>query len=232
MRRLIPALLLLLAACQTGDKPNAAAEAGPIAGPAVQTTSLDAPKADDKAAAQPDAKALAKALAALPDPMTGGVVDASSETGTAAVPVDKEKAKAAEKATEAPAETSAAPPAETPEDAAAKEGETEAEAPAPDETLDDALSEAEAEPEIPAALKSPEQRKCERQGGKFVTVGGNKALRTCVKRMRDANKSCDADSDCKGKCLARSRTCAPIDPLPGCNDILNDYGLVLRECVQ
>ena len=215
MRRLIPALLFLLAACQTGDKPNAAAETASISGPAVETTSLDAPKADDKA--------LAKAVAALPDPMAGGVVDASTETGTAAVPVDKKSAK-----------TVPEKPAAQAGDEVAQEAE-ETEQPtteAPDDTLDDALSEAEAEPELPPELKSAEQKRCERQGGSYVGVGGNKELRTCVKRTRDANKSCDADSDCQGKCLARSRTCAPIDPLLGCNDILNDYGLVLQECVQ
>jgi hypothetical protein len=213
MRRLIPALLLVLAACQTGDKPNAAAETSPItgaiAGPEVATTSLDAPKAGAKSAA----------AVKLPDPVAGGMVDASMETGTAALPVEKTKGKpVAEVAAEVPAED--APLSPLPE------------AEEPDGSLDDAVAAEEAEPELPPALKSAAQKKCERGGGSYVSVGGNKDFRTCVKRTRDANKSCDADSDCQGKCLARSRTCAPIDPLLGCNDILTDYGLVVSECVQ
>jgi hypothetical protein len=215
MRRLIPALFLLLAACQTGGKPNAAAETAPItgaiAGPEVATTALEAPKAGAKPAVK------------LPDPVAGGMVDASMETGTAALPVEKTKGKPV-------AEQVAKPVAETPvEDAPLSPVPETAEQ---DDSLDDAVAVEEAAPELPPALKSAAQKKCERGGGSYVAVGGNKDFRTCVKRTRDANKSCDEDSDCQGKCLARSRTCAPIDPLLGCNDILNDYGLVLRECVQ
>ena len=39
-------------------------------------------------------------------------------------------------------------------------------------------------------------------------------------------------TDCDGMCLARSRTCSPIKPLFGCQDVLADNGTVGTVCVD
>ena len=54
----------------------------------------------------------------------------------------------------------------------------------------------------------------------------------CVKRTRDANKACTAASQCEGACLARSGTCAPINPLIGCNDIVTQNGGTATVCID
>jgi type IV secretory pathway VirB10-like protein len=91
-----------------------------------------------------------------------------------------------------------------------------------------ALAVPEADAEQP---KSEAQLKCERRRGIWTAVAGTSA-RTCVTRTRDAGKSCDKQSDCDSECLARSRTCAPLKPLIGCNDVLQENGVETQLCVQ
>lgn len=93
-----------------------------------------------------------------------------------------------------------------------------------------------APPPIPApvpapavAVKSPGQITCEKGGGTYARVS---TLFTCVKTPRDAGKHCTRESDCTGRCLARSNTCAPFDPLVGCNDILDDMGRDVKLCLD
>ncbi|WP_096786331.1 hypothetical protein [Rhodobacter sp. CZR27] len=83
--------------------------------------------------------------------------------------------------------------------------------------------------EPPPVVKSPSQIACEKRKGSYVKV---KSLFTCVKTPRDAGKRCSRDSDCSGHCLARSQTCAPFDPLIGCNDILDDEGRRITLCLD
>ncbi|EKX56222.1 hypothetical protein D516_2995 [Rhodobacter sp. AKP1] len=83
--------------------------------------------------------------------------------------------------------------------------------------------------EAPPVVVSPSQRACEKAGGSYVAV---KALFTCVKTPPDAGKRCARESDCSGRCLARSQTCAPLDPLLGCNDILDDEGRRITLCLD
>ncbi|MCE8421969.1 hypothetical protein LZ190_25545, partial [Rhodovulum sulfidophilum] len=83
--------------------------------------------------------------------------------------------------------------------------------------------------EPPPAVVSPSQLACEKAGGSYVAV---KALFTCVKTPSDAGRRCDRESDCSGRCLARSQTCAPLDPLLGCNDILDDEGRRITLCLD
>lgn len=97
----------------------------------------------------------------------------------------------------------------------------------------------EAEPaaeEIPAeeaapVLKSPEQIQCERRGGTWARAGKSEA-RTCVKQTRDGGKQCTKGTQCEGLCLARSRSCAPVTPLFGCNEILEDDGRRVTLCID
>ncbi|SEN60799.1 hypothetical protein SAMN04488103_10668 [Gemmobacter aquatilis] len=83
----------------------------------------------------------------------------------------------------------------------------------------------------PVAPKSDSQLACEAKGGSWASAGGGQA-RTCVFRTRDAGKSCRKQSDCEGLCLARSRSCAPVRPLFGCNDILQADGRQVTLCID
>jgi len=89
----------------------------------------------------------------------------------------------------------------------------------------------DAEPAPPPAPKSAEALACEKKGGSWASSGIG-SLRTCVFQTRDSGKSCSRESDCEGLCLARSRTCAPVKPLLGCNDILQDNGVRATLCIE
>jgi hypothetical protein len=84
---------------------------------------------------------------------------------------------------------------------------------------------------VPEEEKSAEQIKCEKQGGSWSRIGKTKA-RTCVQRTRDAGKQCKRDRDCDGVCLARSGTCAPVTPLFGCNEVVQDDGRRMTQCLN
>lgn len=85
--------------------------------------------------------------------------------------------------------------------------------------------------EEPARVLGPEELACVRKGGQWA-VAGKAGGMSCVRRMRDAGKSCRKKSDCEGDCLARSNTCAPIGPLFGCNEILQDNGAMVTLCID
>jgi hypothetical protein len=87
-----------------------------------------------------------------------------------------------------------------------------------------------AEP-APPVVKSPAEIACEKLGGRLVRVGTGLAT-ACQRVMRDAGKSCRRKSDCEGECLARSGTCAPLAPLFGCNDVLQDDGRQVSLCID
>lgn len=78
---------------------------------------------------------------------------------------------------------------------------------------------------------SPEALACQAKGGTWSATGAS-PLRTCIEPTRDAGKSCRKQSDCDGLCLARSRTCAPVKPLFGCNPILQDDGTEATLCID
>lgn len=81
---------------------------------------------------------------------------------------------------------------------------------------------------IPPA--SPEETACIKGGGSWSKVG--KGGRSCVKATRDGGKSCTRGAQCEGLCLARSGTCAPVVPMFGCNDILQDDGRQVTLCID
>jgi hypothetical protein len=91
--------------------------------------------------------------------------------------------------------------------------------------------EAVAVPVEPQAPKSAEQQRCEKKGGKWSLIGESKA-RTCLRQTRDSGKMCDNKKDCDGQCLSRSKTCAPFDPLLGCNDVIQDNGATVTLCID
>ncbi|AWB47937.1 hypothetical protein HYN69_04880 [Gemmobacter aquarius] len=98
--------------------------------------------------------------------------------------------------------------------------------PAPDQTPDQTP-----DPAATTPRPSPEQSACLAKGG-IWSANGTSPLRTCVTRTRDAGKSCRKETDCDGLCLARSRTCAPVKPLFGCNPILQADGTEATLCID
>lgn len=126
----------------------------------------------------------------------------------------------------------AAPAPEAGPEAVAEDGAA-ADVPAADLPAADVPAEEATAEEVvtPAVLKSPEQVKCEKQGGIWARAGKSEA-RTCVKQTRDGGKQCTRGSQCEGLCLARSGTCAPVTPLFGCNEILEDDGRRVTLCIE
>ncbi len=158
---------------------------------------------DAPKAALPKAGA-SKAAAALPEPVAGQV-DASLDAITAAGrtgPADEE-AKAKPQA-----------PEEAPEEAADKEAAQ----------TDDG-------PPHAADPQSPEEIRCLKSGGLWATAGDTGA-KACVLRTRDGGKACSKQTQCEGLCLARSRSCAPITPMFGCNEILQADGREVTLCLD
>ena len=72
---------------------------------------------------------------------------------------------------------------------------------------------------------------CLKKGGRFGAGGLGSGL-LCYENTRDANKSCSKAGDCEGLCLARSKTCAPVKPLFGCNEVLTDSGRASTICID
>lgn len=72
---------------------------------------------------------------------------------------------------------------------------------------------------------------CERDGGRWRIAPG-KVTYVCYRDLGDAGQICRADSDCEGLCLARSRTCSPIEPFYGCHEVLSDGGFQQTLCIE
>ncbi|WP_143267451.1 hypothetical protein [Aquimixticola soesokkakensis] len=72
---------------------------------------------------------------------------------------------------------------------------------------------------------------CLARGGSYETAG-LAGLQACITRPADAGQSCQSASDCESACLARSRSCAPVQPLFGCNAILDESGREVTLCVD
>lgn len=164
------------------------------------------------------------------NPVTGGAIT----TTTLDAPAAPTTAPAAPPATTATA-TAASPTDPRPQPRPETTAETTADPTA--ETAAEATAEAPAEataetaPEIPAALKSPSQIACEDDGGNWARAGDGGGM-ACVYQTRDGGKRCDGKDDCEGECLARSRSCSPIQPLFGCNAVLLDTGAEVTLCLD
>lgn len=83
----------------------------------------------------------------------------------------------------------------------------------------------------PEPPKSQSQLLCEASGGVWGQMPDNGAY-LCQKKTRDGGKQCRAKGDCQGECLAPSGTCAPVMPLLGCNDILDNQGRRMTLCLD
>lgn len=153
------------------------------------------------------------------NPITGAEVEVTSLDGPAA---EAAPAPAPAPKSEAQALT---PP--TSEATVKPEGETTPEE-APEATPE---ATTEATPEAPPVVKSPAQLACEKRKGVWTqTASGNAAF--CQTPTRDGGKFCRKSTDCEGYCLARSQSCAPVTPMFGCQEILNEDGRVLTQCIN
>lgn len=85
--------------------------------------------------------------------------------------------------------------------------------------------------EQPPLLKTQAWIACEKRGGVWERAAAGSAS-FCQMPTRDGGKQCRRSTDCEGYCLARSGTCAPVTPLLGCQDILNENGRMLTQCIN
>lgn len=89
-----------------------------------------------------------------------------------------------------------------------------------------------AAPPTTAPTADPAATACAAIGGSWVRAGSESGGYACVRPMLDAGKICRKKGDCAGQCLARSATCAPIEPLFGCNDIIDANGQWVTQCIN
>lgn len=101
-----------------------------------------------------------------------------------------------------------------------------------------AVTEASVEPETapgtpaePPPPKSQPQIRCEAAGGVWGQ-SENQGGFLCQRLTRDGGQSCSKKSDCLGECLAPSRTCSPVAPLMGCNEVLDEKGRWVTLCLE
>lgn len=87
---------------------------------------------------------------------------------------------------------------------------------------------ARSEPALPPLPHQTLATDCARAGGSVMPLAGG--LLACLRETKDSGKACTRGSDCEGQCLARSGTCAPAEPMFGCNDILTDSGQRMTLC--
>lgn len=86
-------------------------------------------------------------------------------------------------------------------------------------------------PPVGAALVAQQRAACEKRGGSY-RAGGTAGVLYCFTTPRDAGDSCRKAGDCSTACLARSMTCAPIEPLIGCQEVLTDDGARMTQCID
>ncbi|MDP3342732.1 hypothetical protein [Frigidibacter sp.] len=89
----------------------------------------------------------------------------------------------------------------------------------------------EAAPVIPPAL-SAAAAACAKIGGRYAPRGTGSSSYACFTTPRDAGKSCNKAGDCSTACLARSLSCAPLQPLFGCHEVLTDRGQRVTQCLD
>jgi hypothetical protein len=120
----------------------------------------------------------------------------------------------------------APPPQAASPDPASADASTADPAPAPKPPVSEEPTDA-----VAAARKPAAQIACEKKGGRWTQVGRT-VVSTCVKLTGQGDKRCTRESQCEGQCLARSGTCAPVDPLLGCNEVLQNNGARVTLCIE
>lgn len=85
-------------------------------------------------------------------------------------------------------------------------------------------------PPVGAANVAASKSRCESAGGQWAGRPGKGML--CFRTPADAGKQCSRASQCSAGCLAKSHSCAPITPLIGCQQLLDDGGNVVTQCIN
>ena len=80
-------------------------------------------------------------------------------------------------------------------------------------------------------IMAEQRAACEKSDGRWGPTG-NQTVFVCFRNLSDANQSCSTENDCQGFCLARSRTCSPIEPFFGCHQVLSRGGLPQTVCIE
>lgn len=80
-------------------------------------------------------------------------------------------------------------------------------------------------------LLEEERIACLRDGGRFGPAAGKGAF-VCYRDLPDAYQTCSSADDCSGLCLARSRTCSPVEPFYGCHEVLLKGGQPATQCIN
>ena len=165
--------------------------------------------------------------------LTGDAIESTPlDAPPAAAPASAAAAKPAtanEKTTPAATGTASADATAKPPDAAAPgEAASNGASPAADETASDVPP--TPEPAAEPVIKSEAWLACEKSKGIWSNAGPG--MFSCVHQMKDGGKHCTKSTQCKGQCLARSGTCSPFQPLFGCNEILDDMGRKMTQCLQ
>ncbi|GAA6164790.1 hypothetical protein NBRC116590_24940 [Pelagimonas sp. KU-00592-HH] len=91
-------------------------------------------------------------------------------------------------------------------------------------------------PETPSSPRGPTpdkaaQAACLAEGGTYE-IAGIAGQYVCIRPTVDAGKSCSAESDCSGFCMAETRTCSAVTPMFGCHPILLDDGSHAEICID
>ncbi|WP_198672291.1 hypothetical protein [Pseudogemmobacter bohemicus] len=214
-------LALALAACLPGldktgrDKTGAGKATGTniITGDAIEATPLGLPGGGGPKPAQAGAKAGAQdaALPAAAESSDAPGQKPAGESGTVAAAVGKNPDPTAADTTSGADPTSAAGT----DPAAAAAAAPADPKPAP--------------PEV-NPFDAAARLACEKDKGVWASTGTG--FNSCAWATKDSGKRCTNATQCDGQCLARSGTCAPYRPLFGCNEILDDSGRRMTECLQ
>jgi len=91
--------------------------------------------------------------------------------------------------------------------------------------------EAEGLPPVGEDRVAADELACIADGGRWRR-GGKAQTLVCYIETSDGGNACSKEGDCEGFCLARSRTCAPVTPLFGCNEVLGASGARSTICVD
>jgi len=129
-------------------------------------------------------------------------------------------------------DTAPTAPASDDSDAAQK---PDVDPPEPLAPLDDAEKSEDPAIATPPKPDKPDQNAaarlaCTKQKGRLTKTPAG--FFVCVTDTGQGQKSCAKASDCKGVCLARSRTCSPFKPLIGCNEIITSGGGRATVCID
>jgi len=86
-------------------------------------------------------------------------------------------------------------------------------------------------PTVDPAITDQAQSQCLADGGQWLPRADSGA-NFCQRFTTDGGQACRTRDDCSTQCLARSKTCAPVEPMFGCNEVIASNGLVSTLCVE